>query len=126
MLSFQVVYLHDESSTIWVGHTHILNCYCMAEIKLYNNKNIQSKFKVMYIFIQDTHILATSAIVAVIILTLLAHISSEKSIRALEVFRWAGFTKLLFCCSSLTSLTLSMSWLMLPQPVMITHLKGFE
>lgn len=124
-LTFQVVYLHDESSTVWVGHSHTLNLYCTAEmncaiIRTFNERLMQCIFFSRYM--RPCHKVIPTAIVAVIFHTLPTHISSEKSIRALKAFRWAGFTELLFCCGSLTSLTLSLSWLMLPQSVMITHL----
>lgn len=48
-LTFQVVYLHDESSTVWVGHSHTLNLYCTAEmncaiIRTFNERLMQCIF----------------------------------------------------------------------------------
>jgi len=59
-----------------------------------------------------------------------SHITNTYIIREVdkspEAFRWAAYAELLFGCGSLTSLTLSPSWLMLPLPVMITRLEGLE
>lgn len=104
-LTFQVVHLHDESSTVWVGHMH-MNC---AIIRTFNQRLKHAYFYSRYIP-RPCHICNSSCHFSHIT----AHISSEKSIRALDAFRWAGFSELLLCCGSLPSLTLSLSWLMLP------------